>query len=110
MFLASNTSETVLRGRIDGLGMASDYLALLSGVPASRLSQAWRGIKPLDAATAERLLALTASLEALQKALWPIPLALSGNPVPVRNLLDTIRQNDIQLETISATIKDLFQQ
>jgi hypothetical protein len=99
----------MIRERLLRLNATNDFLAVLSGVPASRLSAAWRGVKPLDGATAERLLALTAQLGALADALKPVPVSMT-NPAAVRVLLDSIRSHDISNEMISTTIKKLFHQ
>lgn len=106
-FLASHSSENLIRERLLRLNATNDFLASLSNIPASRLSAAWRGTKPLDGATAERLLALTAQLEALVAALKPVPVAMT-NPAVVRALLDCIRINDIATEKISETMAKLF--
>ncbi|SRR5260370_631893 len=108
-FLASHSSEITIRERLLRLNATNDFLAALSGIPASRLSAAWRGVKPLDGATAERLLALTAQLGALAEALKPVPVSMT-DPAAVRMLLDSIRLHDISNETISGTMTKLFNQ
>jgi hypothetical protein len=108
-FLASHSSENTIRERLLRLNATNDFLAALSGIPASRLSAAWRGVKPLDGATAEKLLELTAQLGALAEALKPVPVSMT-NPAAIRVLLDSIRINNIANERISETMTRLFNQ
>jgi hypothetical protein len=72
----------------------NDFLAVLAGIPASRLSQAFRAIKPLSKADGEMLWDLLKELETLVESAAPVPVSFR-NPIVIRDLL-AARRGDCQ--------------
>jgi hypothetical protein len=78
--------ENRIQEKMRALEITSDFLAVLAGIPASRLSQSFRGLKALSNSDGEMLLGVLKELESLAERAAPIPVAFR-NPVLIRALL-----------------------
>ena len=83
---ASLSYETRIQEKMRSLGCTSDFFAVLAGIPPSRLSQAFRAIKPLSNSDGEMLIGLLKDLEALTASVAPVPVSFR-NPIVIRDLL-----------------------
>jgi hypothetical protein len=84
------SQESFLRERIARLDCTADFLCSLTGIPATRLSQAFRGIKALPGPDAEKLNKTLSDLDELVKAFSPVPVKLE-NPMVIGELLEDSR-------------------
>jgi|SRR5580692_879636 hypothetical protein len=83
---ATLSAEARIQERMRSLEISNDFLAVLAGIPSSRLSLAFRGIKSLSNSDGERLLSLLEELEALVERAKPFPVAFR-NPAIIRDLI-----------------------
>jgi hypothetical protein len=74
--------------------MTADFLASLSGVPGTRLSQAFRGVRELDNDQIVHLSSTLKELEDLTVALAPIPIAFK-NPRAIREVLEQRKSGEL---------------
>jgi hypothetical protein len=95
---AKYSAEARIQERMRSLEISNDFLAVLAGIPSSRLSLAFRAIKPLSNSDGERLLSLLSELEALAERAAPIPVAFK-NPALIRDL---IKERGEQTASIAA--------
>jgi hypothetical protein len=87
--------ENVIKNRMAIIGISADFLcALDAGISNARLSNALRGLKALDNATAVRLLDLLDDLAKLKRYAGPIPVELS-NATVIRRLLVAQRDGEL---------------
>jgi hypothetical protein len=106
MALAALSAENRIKSRLNELGATADFLSSLDGqISGSRLSQALRGLRPLEHRDSERLLALTTRLMNLRDCFGKVPVAFSS-AVVVREMLNSLSVDD---ETLRQTIVRLFQ-
>lgn len=89
--LATLSYENRIQQKIRSLGCSADFLAVLAEIPPSRLSQAFRAIRPLSNSDGEVLLAWLTELEALVESVAPIPVAFK-NPGAIRELFNARRK------------------
>lgn len=78
--------ENRIQEKMRALEITSDFLAALAGIPASRLSHSFRGIKALNNSDGEMLLGVLKELESLAERAAPIPVAFK-NPALIRQLI-----------------------
>ncbi len=90
MPFAKLSSENLIKEHLARLNCSADFLAGLAGIPPSRLSQAFRGIKPLTNEDSVCLDHVLTELDELVEAFRPVPVALT-NPQQIRALLDDIK-------------------
>jgi hypothetical protein len=105
--LPKYSAEERLRGRQPQLGVSASFIATLGGIQASTLSNAYRGIKPLENEKATELLSLTAYLMELQDALKPFSCPLT-NAAETRKLIDHLQKMGVTPEKIRAAISKLL--
>jgi hypothetical protein len=84
------SAENRIREHLARLNCTAGFLSQLAQIPASRLSEASRGVRPLSNDDAELLEGLLKELDALVEAFQPIPIQLT-NPQQIRALLDDIK-------------------
>lgn len=96
--------ESRIESRLRELRTTVSFLAALDGISNTRLNQALRGHRPLDATDGVRLNALTLRLVELADAFRPLPISFS-NPEEVRGLLKITAPP----EEIREIISKLFQ-
>jgi hypothetical protein len=101
------SDEAVVRDRCAFLETSGSFLAALAGIPQSRISQAFNGVRALSPADRANLKALTARLIELKDACGIFPLSLN-NAERVRRLLDRMEKKEITVEQVRATMSGLF--
>jgi len=102
---ATLSAENRIRERMKLLGLSAAFVAALSGVDATRLSLAFRGIRDLSNDDAGTLLALTHNLIELSEAVKPLALP---NDVPgMKRVMKALE--DSSAETIRAKVSTLFE-
>ena len=101
---ATLSAENRIRERMKLLGLSAAFVAALSGVEATRLSLAFRGIRDLSNDDAEKLLSLTLNLVELSEAVKP--LALPDDVPGMARVLKAL--NEQSTEAIRAKISALF--
>ena len=106
---ATLSAENRVRDRLQSLGATANFLAALSGIPATRISLATRGIQELRSEHATLLLELTARLIDIADAFRPLPISLV-NPTEVRALLDHMDANNLTPESIRQIVTAIFKQ
>ncbi len=106
---ASLSAEKRIEDRRQLLGCSAIFLSSLAGIPASRLSFALRGLKPLENVDAIKLLDLTDRLLAIKEAFSPLPIALV-NPEEVRGLLHAMDRRGMMADDIRQIVSKIFEQ
>jgi transcriptional regulator with XRE-family HTH domain len=101
---ATLSAENRIRERMKLLGISAAFLAALSGVEATRLSLAFRGVRDLSNEDANALLALTADLVELSEAVKP--LALPEDVPGMKRIVEHLRGKG---EEVQNAISGLFQ-
>ena len=90
--------EDLIQERMRKLdSMTADFLASFSGVPGSRLSQAFRGIRDLDNAQVVTIDKSLSELEALAESIAPIPVAFRNAKV-IRAILEEERNGSLSID------------
>jgi hypothetical protein len=84
---ATLSYENRISEKMQSLGCSADFLSVLARVPASRLSHAFRGVRPLSNADGEMFLSILKGLEALVQSVAPVPVAFK-NPSLIRELIN----------------------
>lgn len=101
---ATLSAENRIRERMKLLGLSAAFVAALSGVEATRLSLAFRGVRDLSNEDANTLLVLTSDLVELSEAIKPLSLP---NDVPgMKRVLDSLRG---RADEVQATVAKLFE-
>jgi hypothetical protein len=77
--------------------MTADFLANLAGIPGTRLSLAFRGVRELDNDQIVHLSNTLQQLEDLAAALAPIPVAFK-NPRAIREVLEQRKNGNLIIE------------
>jgi len=101
---ATLSAENRIRERMQSLGISAAFLAAISGVEATRLSLAFRGIRDLPNEDAMKLLTLTADLVELSEAVKPLAL-----PDDVPGMLRVLKHLRGRSEEVETAISGLFQ-
>jgi transcriptional regulator with XRE-family HTH domain len=102
---ATLSAENRIRERMQSLGISAAFLAAISGVEATRLSLAFRGVRDLKMEDADKLLRLTADLVELSEAIKPLALP---NDVPgMARVLKHLRGKS---EEVQAAVAKLFEE
>jgi transcriptional regulator with XRE-family HTH domain len=99
---ATLSAENRIRERMQSLGMSAAFLAAISGVEATRLSLAFRGIRDLSNDDAKKLLSITEDLVTLSEAAKPF--ALPGDVPSMTRILKHLRGRNEEVETTIATL------
>jgi len=102
---ATLSAENRIRERMKLLGLSAAFVAALSGVEATRLSLAFRGIRDLSNDDAMKLLLLTENLVELSEAVRP--LALPSDVPGMARVLKVFEGQDP--EAIRTKISALFE-
>jgi len=97
--LTSFSVESRLQRKMDRLGITADFLSVLAGIPASRLSQAFRGIRALDNAQGSVLERLIDSLEELANRAAPLPLSFK-NPAAIKEVLKKVDDGYLRIAVV----------
>jgi hypothetical protein len=84
------SQESFLRERVAKLDTTADFLASLTGITATKLSQAFRGIRPLSGPDAETLNKTLSELDELVGLFSPVPIKLE-NATVIKELLSDLR-------------------
>ena len=84
--------ENRILERMRALEISADFLCALAGIPPSRLSQAFRSIKPLSNSDGLMLISLLSELEALAERAKPFPVAFR-NPSIIKALIKDSSEN-----------------
>jgi hypothetical protein len=102
---ATLSAENRIRERMQELGISAAFLSAISGVEATRLSLAFRGVRDLKHGDAEKLLSVTEALLSLAAAAKPF--ALPDNVPDMLRVLNHLRgRSDEVGETIATLFKD----
>ncbi len=109
MVYATLAPENRINAQLGEMGLAGSFLCAVADIPATRLSQALRGIKPLDNDDARILLNLLDELRAWTKAFEPVPFALD-NPTRVKAFLKIVHDLDLTTLSVEETIGKMFAQ
>jgi transcriptional regulator with XRE-family HTH domain len=104
MGYATLSAENRIRERMQSLRMSAAFLAAISGVEATRLSLAFRGIRDLSNSDAELLLKLTADLVELSEAIKP--LSLPDDVPGMAGVLKHLRGRSEEVQTAVAKLFD----
>jgi transcriptional regulator with XRE-family HTH domain len=104
MSYATLSAENRIRERMKLLGLSAAFMAAISGVEATRLSLAFRGIRDLSNDDAKTLLDLTTDLVELSEAVKP--LALPDDVPGMARVLKHLRGRSEEAQT---AISSLFQ-
>lgn len=94
--------ENLIRQRIDALGITSDFLSALAGIPPSRISQALRELRPLDSLQGTSLLKILDRLDSLVKLAAPVPISWKSPPT-IRLLLQKLEDEELQIQITDLT-------
>jgi hypothetical protein len=98
MSLATYSSENRILGGMQTLGITADHLATLDGsISPSRLSAAFRGVRDLETAQAERLLQLLAELSDLAASVRPVPISWRDTAA-IKTLLSAKREQRLEIK------------
>lgn len=90
--------ENLIQERLRKLGnVTADFLAQLSGVPGSRISQAFRNIRDLDNVHVVEIDKILRDLEELATAVAPIPVSFTS-PKVVRAILEERRNGNLWID------------
>jgi hypothetical protein len=87
---ATLSAENRIKSHLEKLGCTSAFLANLAQIPASRLSEAFRGIRPLSNSDGILLDGILKRIDELVEAFRPVPVALE-NPRVIGELLEDLR-------------------
>jgi hypothetical protein len=91
------SNETMIRDRMLKLNLTAHFVAQLSGVPETRLSQAFRNVRDLDR---DQVLAVTSTLreiESLADDCAPLPVSFVS-PKVIRDVLDKKKNGDLLID------------
>jgi DNA-binding transcriptional regulator YdaS (Cro superfamily) len=93
MPFAKLSAENRIEEKQAALGITLNFLAAISGVSPTKLSQAFNGIRQLENLEATKVLSVLDELSALTEACRPFPVELK-NPAVIRQLLNARRNGD----------------
>jgi len=99
----SLSAESRINARLQELDCSVIFICATAGIPATRLNQALRGLKPLSHQDAQLLLDLTQRLVQLRDSLSPVPLGLN-DPKQVRSLLGLMDERNIGPEQVKTMV------
>jgi hypothetical protein len=99
---ATLSAENRIRERMQSLRVSAAFLAAISGVEATRLSLAFRGIRDLPNEDATKLLELTRDLVELSEAVKPF--ALPDDVPGMARVLKHLRGKSEEVETAVAKL------
>jgi hypothetical protein len=88
--------ENQITRRMDQLGLTADFLSALAQIPASRLSGAFRGVRPLESQQGLALIALLDKLDRLVAQAGPLPVSFK-NPIAIRDLLTALDDGRVRI-------------
>jgi hypothetical protein len=99
--------EVDIQNKIKAMGMSNDFLAALSGIPPTALSQAFRGVKDFTNEQCVVLTDLLRELKELNEAAAPLPLSFK-NAKLIRAVLDQRKSGRLWIDVrIDRSIWDL---
>jgi hypothetical protein len=90
------------------LNCSAAFLCALAGIPASRLSYALRGLRPLPNVDGKKLMNLTYHLLEIKEAFSPLPIALV-NVDEVRKLLNVMDRKQMTPDDIRRIVANVFE-
>jgi hypothetical protein len=90
------SSENQISRRMTDAGYSADFLAALAKIPPSRLSQAFRGIKPVGGPQGIPLLKLQDKIDDLIRLAAPLPLSWK-NPAVIRSLITASEEGRLRI-------------
>jgi hypothetical protein len=83
---ATLSYENRIMEKMRALGCTADFLSVMARVPASRLSHAFRGVRPLTNEDGEMFMDILNALENLVESVSPVPVSFK-NPQLIRDLI-----------------------
>ena len=104
---ATFSSERRVQERMAALGLSAANLAVVSGISATKISNAFRGLREFDSIESTKLLAVTSELIELVEAVRP--LQLPTNAADLARILDHLRREQIPPDRVREAITRLFE-
>jgi hypothetical protein len=89
MAFAKLSAENRIKESLTRLDCTASFIATLAGIPANRLSEAFRGVKELSNKDAELIEEILKRIDMLVLAFEPVPISLV-NPTKIKALLNDI--------------------